>query len=316
MAITMQLGFLGLGKMGSRMVEKLLEGGHSIVVWNRSAETVDNFKSQILQSKLPTQNVVFVDTIEKLVERIESPRIFWIMVPAGEATETVFQELFALSKEGDIIIDGGNANFHDTQRRFSDCLQRGVHFLGVGVSGGIIAGEEGYPLMVGGDKQSYELIQPILDTLSSPHGGHAYLGEGGVGHFVKMVHNGIEYGMMQAIGEGFGVLDKAEYGVDLLDVAKIWQKGTIISSFLIDRAKDALEKNRRLDDIAGVIDATGEAEWTIAEAKKEHIPVPVIEESLQFRLDSKINKEVSQSFAARMVAALRREFGGHGVKKK
>jgi 6-phosphogluconate dehydrogenase len=170
--------------------------------------------------------------------------------------------------------------------------------------------------MVGGDKSAYETIMPLLDSLAKPNGGHAYFGTGGAGHFVKMVHNGIEYGMMQAIGEGFGVLEKSEYQFDLLEVAKLWQKGTIVSSFLIDRAKDALEKDKKLSDIEGVIASTGEAEWTVNAAKQESVPVPVIEESLEFRRQSQTDMAIQNSFAAKMVAALRREFGGHDVKKK
>ncbi len=171
-------------------------------------------------------------------------------------------------------------------------------------------------MMIGGDKEAFEYIKPILDTLQKPHGGYEYFGEGGAGHFVKMVHNGIEYGMMQAIGEGYGVLDKAPYRFDLAQIAKLWQKGTIVSSFLNDCAKDALENDPTLTDIEGVIDATGEAEWTVNQGKKENVPVENIEQSLDFRRRSKTDESVRSSFAARMVAALRREFGGHAVKKK
>lgn len=311
----MQIGFLGLGKMGTRMVEKLLADGHTVVGWNRSQNIVDEFRLILSEKKLG-ERFVAADDIASLVKGLSMPRVIWMMLPAGEATQTVLGELVKYVEPGDIIIDGANAFYKDTQRRSEELRAKGIKFLGIGVSGGIKAAENGYPLMVGGDKNAYEYIQPLLKTLSQPHGGYSYFGEGGAGHFVKMVHNGIEYGMMQAIGEGFGVLEKAPYQLNLLEVADLWQKGTIVSSFLMDCAKDALEKDPRLAGIEGVIDATGEAEWTVEQAKEEHVPAENIEQSLDFRRRSKTDLSVSSSFAARMVAALRREFGGHKVTVK
>lgn len=312
----MQLGFIGLGKMGTRIVEKLLGEGHVVMGWNRSTEAIENFKFQISNSELSAKNFSSAETLEELVKKLERPRIIWSMLPAGEATENALTEVSKYAEKGDIVIDGGNAFYKDTQRRFEEFAKKGILFLGIGVSGGVVAEKTGYPMMAGGDKSAYQYITPILDSLAKPNGGHTYFGEGGAGHFIKMVHNGVEYGMMQAIGEGFGVLEKAPYELDLVSVAKNWQKGTIVSSFLIDRAFDALSKNSELSDIEGVIAATGEAEWTVAEGKKEQVPVDVIEKSLEFRTRSKTEKFVSDSFAARMVAALRREFGGHKVIKK
>jgi 6-phosphogluconate dehydrogenase len=311
----MKIGFIGLGKMGSRIVKKLLAGGHEVVVWNRSEDSILALQQDIRTTNY-VNNLDVASSIQELVNLLGVPKVVWSMLPAGDATETVLQELSKYVGEHDIVIDGGNAHFADTQRRFEEFEKKGVRFLGIGVSGGIIAFEEGYPLMAGGDKSAYDYVSPILETLAQPHGGYSYFGTGGAGHFVKMVHNGIEYGMMQAIGEGFGVLEKAPYQLDLDNVARLWQKGTIVSSFLLDRAYDALEKNPKLDDIAGVIDASGEALWTVAEAQKEGVPVPVIERSLEFRTQSKTDEKVKNSFAARMVAALRREFGGHKVEKK
>lgn len=310
----MKLAFLGLGKMGTRMVEKLLRDGHEIVVWNRTQEISEEFGAVVTQHGL--SGLEIKQTVKEAVASLESAKIVWCMLPAGEASETVLQEVASYLQPEDILIDGANAKFEDTEKRYKEFSQKGFRFLGIGVSGGIIAEKNGYPLMVGGDKAAYESIIPLLDSLAKPNGGHAYFGTGGAGHFVKMVHNGVEYGMMQAIGEGFGVLEKAPYQFDLLEIAKLWQKGTIVDSFLIDRATDALENDPRLDSIIGEIDANGEAEWTVEQGKKEDVFVENIEQSLDFRRRSKIDEKVRDSFAARMVAALRREFGGHKVKKK
>lgn len=313
--MAMKIGFIGLGKMGTRMVEKLLSGGHEVVGWNRSKDVLAQYQL-VLEEKHLANKFTGVHTLEALVQNLEESRIVWSMLPAGEATESIFQEVTKHLSPGDIFIDGGNSFYKDTQRRSEELRVKRILFLGIGVSGGIKASENGYPLMVGGDKEAYQTILPILDTLSKPSGGHEYFGKGGAGHFVKMIHNGIEYGQMQAIGEGFGVLEKSPYDLDLVKVAKNWQKGTIVSSFLIDCAKDALEKNAKLDDIEGVIDATGEALWTVEQGKKEGVPVENIEQSLEFRRRSQTDPAVASSFAARMVASLRREFGGHKVKEK
>lgn len=307
----MQIGFIGLGKMGSRMVQKLLNGGHEVVVWNRSEIPLREFQSKVTSERLQVAN-----GIKDLVSKLEKPRIIWLMLTAGEATESVLTELAKYVESEDIVIDGGNAHFKDTQRRYETFQMDTISYLGIGVSGGVLAVDNGYPLMVGGTKSAYDHITPLLDTLSNPHGGHTYFGEGGAGHFVKMVHNGIEYGMMQSIAEGFGVLDKGAYTLDLVEVAKLWQKGTIISSFLIDRAKDALEKDPELSQISGIVDASGEGEWTVQQGKESGVPVENIEQSLVFRKRSQVEKEVSETFAAKMVAALRHEFGGHRVHAK
>jgi 6-phosphogluconate dehydrogenase len=311
----MKIGILGLGKMGSRIAEKLMREGHQVVVWNRSENAVLHFKLQVKDFVLPG-DVETALTIQELIAKLPSPRVLWLMLPAGEATETVLQEAVSNLGEEDIIIDGGNAMYKDTERRYQSLKEKNIRFLGIGVSGGVKAFDNGYPLMAGGDKRAYEYIAPVLDSLAKPNGGHVYLGEGGSGHFVKMVHNGIEYGMMQAIGEGFGILDKAPYPLDLQKVAELWQKGTIVSGFLMECAKDAIITDPQLKSIDGVIDATGEAEWTVTQGREEGVPVENIEQSLHFRNRSKTDKEISGSYAARMVAALRREFGGHAVKSK
>ncbi|OGI90123.1 6-phosphogluconate dehydrogenase (decarboxylating) [Candidatus Nomurabacteria bacterium RIFCSPLOWO2_01_FULL_40_15] len=311
----MQLGFIGLGRMGNRMVTKLLEGGHEVVIWNRTEEKVVALRTQVsglrIQGKL-----IAADSIDDLVKKLDPPRIIWSMLPSGDPTEQTLSEISKYIEKDDIVIDGGNAHYPDTQRRFEEFTKKGIRFLGIGVSGGVIAARDGYPLMVGGDRSAYDHIKPILDTLSKPAGGHEYFGEGGAGHFVKMVHNGIEYGYMQSIGEGFGVLEKSPYNLDLVKVARLYTKGTLLSGFMMDRTVESLEKDPKLEQLDGVIDASGEGEWTINEGKKLGVPIDVIEESFEFRKKSKTDKNISSSFAARLVAALRQAFGGHEVKKK
>lgn len=261
----MNIGFIGLGKMGSRMVKKLQSDKHQVSVWNRTPQ-----KTQEL--RIMNQELRAADTIKDLVQNLSVPRIIWLMVPAA-AVDEVLKEVKKYVKKGDIVIDGGNSHYKDTEKRYKEFTDLGIHFLGIGTSGGILAVDNGYPFMVGGSKQGYEIIVPILNSLSKPNGGHEYFGEGGAGHFVKMIHNGIEYGIMQSLGEGFEVLEKSKYKFNLLDVAKLWQKGTLVSGFMLDRAKDALSKNSNLDDIVGVIDASGEALWTLEAAKEEKVPV-------------------------------------------
>ena len=321
----MQLGFIGLGRMGTRMVIKLLEGGHEVVVWNRTEEKVSALSAQVSGFRLKGKLIV-AGSIEDLVNKLDKPRIIWSMLPAGAATKEILDQVFDRESQtesveddveaGDILIDGGNAHYADTQKRFEEFMQKGIRFLGIGVSGGVIAARDGYPLMVGGDRSAYDHIKPILDTLAKPAGGHEYFGEGGAGHFVKMVHNGIEYGYMQSIGEGFGVLEKSPYNLDLKKVARLYTKGTLLSGFMMDRTVESLEKDPKLEQLDGVIDASGEGEWTINEAKKLQVPIDVIEESFEFRKRSKTDKNISSSFAARLVAALRQAFGGHEVKKR
>ncbi len=302
----MKIGFIGLGKMGNRMVGKLVLEGHEVFVWNRTERVSKDLQKEIKKVKVSS-------SIKELIESLPKQAIVWIMV-SHNAVDSVLDEVKKYIKKEDIVIDGGNSHFTKTEKRFNDFDKLGVHFLGVGTSGGILAVKNGYPFMVGGSKKGYEIIKPILNSLAKPNGGHEYFGKGGAGHFIKMIHNGIEYGIMQSLGEGFEVLEKSKYNFNLLDVAKLWQKGTLVSGFMLDRAKDALQKNNKLDDIVGIIDASGEALWTIEQARTEKVPVEIIERSLDYRKRSKTDKKIQKSFTARMVAALRREFGGHSVK--
>ena len=312
----MRIGFIGLGRMGNRMVMKLLGEGHEVIVWNRTKEKVEEFKKEAD----PNWKLTSAESVKKLVESAVSseggPRIIWSMLPAGEATEKILEEIGKHVKSGDIVVDGGNSKYTDTQRRWEDFSKKGIEFLGIGVSGGVIAVKEGYPLMAGGSLSAYEYIEPLLEALAKPGGGHEYFGEGGAGHFVKMVHNGIEYGVMQSIGEGFGVMEKSPYKLDLLKVAQLYQKGTLNAGFMMQRTIEALEKDPDLSKLTGFIEASGEGDWTVEEAKREGVPIDVIETSLEFRTKSRKDKNIASSFAARMVAALRNAFGGHEVKEK
>lgn len=305
----MKLAILGLGKMGKGISEKLLLDGHEIVIWNRSRESIEAFLSE-------EKKVEAAFALSELETLLSTPRIIWSMLPSGDPTEIIMEQILTIAKQGDIVIDGGNAHFRDTERRSALFSQKGISFFGIGVSGGVRGLHNGFSLMVGGEKEVYNTLVPLFKSLSKPHGAYAYFGKGGAGHFVKMVHNGIEYGMMQALGEGFGVLQSSDYNLDLPIVAKTWQKGTIISSFLVDRVVDVLEDDAKLAHIIGNINATGEAAWTVEEAEKKHLPISIIKESLEFRLASQKDSDIQKTTAARLISALRNAFGGHEVKKR
>lgn len=296
----MQIGILGLGRMGSGIANKLNNSGHEVIGWNRTPQS-EQFKT--------------VKSIKDLVQILKRPRVIWLMLPQGKPTDEVLSEVQKYIEKGDIVVDGGNAHYKDTEKRFKDLSKREIGFIGIGVSGGIHGQKNGFALMAGGNLSAFQYIKPILKTLSEPKGSFDYFGEGGAGHFVKMVHNGIEYGMMQSIGEGFEVLKKSTYKFDLLKIAKVWQRGTIISSFLIDRAKDALEEDNDLSKISGSIPRGGEGDWTVEAAKEEKVNVELIEAAVQYRKRSETDKKIQNSYTAKMINALRGAFGGHPVKK-
>lgn len=311
----MQIAILGMGKMGRNLAEKLLTEGHDVVVWNRSHETLEEMRVE-KADYIVKQKLHIVHQLDELHDALTKPRVAWLMLPSGAATEEVLTKLQAgIVDQSDIVIDGGNAFYEDTQKRYESFESTGIKYLGIGVSGGIHGRENGYPLMVGGDKSAYAYITPILDSLAKPNGGHTFFGEGGAGHFVKMVHNGIEYGMMQAIAEGFAVLARSDYKLNLVDIGNNWQRGSIVASSLVYNAVSALIKDHNLDQFDGYIDAKGEGEWTVKTAEMLNIPVPVIEASLEFRKKSQYDKAVQDTFVAKMVAALRHEFGGHELHK-
>lgn len=308
----MKIGFIGLGKMGGRMSEKLLKEGHAIVGLDLSADAREALKTKFPKSS----ELTIVENLSELIEKLPKPKVLYLMLPAGNPTEKTLEQIESLVEEDDIVIDGGNSKFEDTDRHAKIFEAKNIRFLGIGISGGIVAVNDGYPMMVGGDKSAYEYLKPILDSLAKPSGGHEYFGTGGAGHYVKMVHNGIEYPIMQALGEGFGVLANSPYNLDLVKVAKLYQKGTLVSGFMLDRALEALEDDT-INKVEGVIgSASGEAAWTVDEAKKYNLPAESIEQSIDFRKRSTNDPWVQKSFAARMVGALRIKFGGHPVKKK
>ena len=287
----MKLGMIGLGRMGGNMVQRLEQDGHEVVTYTRSGGGT-------------------VSTIEELVSELEAPRVAWMMVPAGDATEATFTTLLGLLETGDIIVDGGNSNFRDSKRRHAEALERGIRFVDAGVSGGIWGLEVGYCLMAGGDDDAVAIVEPAFRTLA-PEDGYAHCGPSGAGHFVKMVHNGIEYGLMQAYAEGFEIMHASEYDFDLHEIAGIWRYGSVVRSWLLELLYAAIEQHGSgLDDIAGYVQDSGEGRWTIEEAINEDVPAPVIAAALFARFSSRQD----ESFAAKVSAALREQFGGHAIK--
>jgi 6-phosphogluconate dehydrogenase len=299
--------------MGKLIVDKLMNEGHQVIVWNRSQEKLDQLRVEkadyIVKGKFS-----IVRNIEEFRQTLLKPRIIWSMLPAGEATNTMLGQLIDVVESGDILIDGGNSHYKDTQVWFDKCAAKKLTFVGIGVSGGIYGLENGLSLMVGGTQGAYDYLVPILDSLAKPKGAHAYVGTGGAGHFVKMVHNGIEYGMMQAIAEGYGILAKSDYHFNLINVSDIYLQGSIISSFLVWTTREALKKDPSLSKYSGYIGSTGEGKWTLEQAKETHVPAPVLEQALLFRDRSTYDKAVQETFVAKLVQALRHEFGGHGEK--
>ena len=300
----MQLGMVGLGKMGSFMTTRLLAGGHGVVATDLSQQAVDRAVKQGARGE---------SSLRELVAALDTPRAIWVMVPAGSATEQTVSELAELVDRDDVVIDGGNSNYKDSMRRATLLAARGIHFLDVGTSGGVWGLKEGYSLMIGGDAGAADRLRPIFETLApAADRGWARVGPSGAGHFVKMVHNGIEYGMMQAYAEGFSILKhKEELELDLAQVAEVWRNGSVVRSWLLDLTASALEKSATLEDIAPYVSDSGEGRWTVAEAIDLDVPAPVITLALLQRLRSRD----SESFADRLLAALRNEFGGHAVRR-
>jgi len=296
----MELGIYGLGRMGANMALRLVQGGHRVVASNRSPGPVD---------EAAKNGCVPAYTIEEMVSKLEaSPKIVWLMVPAGKVTDDTLDHVMTLLKPGDIIIDGGNSNFHDTERRAERVTANGMHFMDCGTSGGIWGLKVGYSLMIGGEEETYKHCEPIFKTLA-PENGYGYMGRSGAGHFVKMVHNGVEYGMLQAYGEGFEILEKSNFDLDLLKVTQVWRNGSVVRSWLLDLAELAFQKDQKLESIRGYVDDSGEGRWTVQAAIDEDVPAPVITLSLLARFASRQD----ESFSAKVIAALRNEFGGHAM---
>lgn len=299
----MQLGMVGLGKMGANMTTRLQQGGHAVVAYDRSADAV---------KAVAADGATGASSLADLVGKLQgSPKVVWVMVPSGKATDDTIDELAGLLGKGDVIIDGGNSNYKEGLAAYDRCKAKGVSLVDAGTSGGVWGLKEGYCLMVGGDDVAVKACEPAFLTLA-PKDGYAHVGPAGAGHFSKMVHNGIEYGLLQAYGEGFEILEKAPFTFDLEQLAKLWGHASVVRSWLLELAALAFAADPGLKDIRGYVDDTGEGRWTVQAAIDENVPAPVITMSLFSRFVSR----QEESFSAKVIAALRNQFGGHAVKKE
>ena len=296
----MQLGLIGLGRMGSGMTLRLLQGGHQVMVYDRVPEA---------GAALAGKGATVSGSLEDLGEKLKAPRVVWLMIPAGPPVDDAIQRLSGTLSPGDIIIDGGNSNYKDSIRRAETLRSQQIEFLDVGVSGGIWGLKVGFNLMAGGNQASFKQVEPIFQTLAPPDG-YAYVGPSGAGHYAKMVHNGIEYSMLQGYAEGFEILKAAPFGFDLLQLARLWNHGSVIRSWLLELAQDAFTRDPDLSHIRGYVDDSGEGRWTLQEAIDHAVPAPALAMSLFMRFRSRQD----DSFSDKVIAALRNEFGGHPVK--
>jgi 6-phosphogluconate dehydrogenase len=295
-----QIGMVGLGRMGAGLARRLLRGGHAVVGYDPDEAT---------SSALAREGVRAAPSLEELVAALEPPRTVWVMVPAGAVTDKTVSRLADLLGAGDILIDGGNSNHRDSVRRAGELAAHGIRFLDVGTSGGVWGLGEGFCLMVGGEADAFRHVEPALATLAPEHG-YAHVGAAGAGHFTKMVHNGIEYGMLQSIAEGFELLHASDYGFDLAEVAELWRHGSVVRSWLLDLAARAYAADPELAGLRGYVEDSGEGRWTVQEAIDHDVPAPVLTLALQMRLRSR----QQDSYAGKVVAALRNQFGGHATK--
>jgi len=301
----MKAGMIGLGKMGANMARRLMSGGHEIIGYNRT--------KSVTQKMAEGENLIPTYSFEELINSLPKPHVVWIMVPAGNPIESMIEKIKPHLEPGDILVDGGNSNYKDTVRRGITLKQNGIHFIDVGTSGGIWGLAEGYSMMVGGEVKAVEHITPLLETLApGPDQGWGHVGPMGSGHFVKMVHNGIEYGLMQAYAEGFEILKfKDEFSLDLHQISEIWRHGSVVRSWLLDLTASALKENPELEGIKGWVADSGHGRWTVFESIDLDVPAPVITAALQARFVSR--KE--ENFAAKLLSSMRNQFGGHAVKK-
>jgi 6-phosphogluconate dehydrogenase len=298
----MKIGFVGLGKMGANMTERLLERGHAVVAFDVDPASV---------AAVGRKGAEPASSLKDLAARLEPPRSVWVMVPSGEATEETIRSLAGILGGGDVIIDGGNSHYTDSVRRARDLKDHGLSFIDCGTSGGVWGLKEGYCLMAGGEKEAVERLRPVFEALAPP-GGFAHLGPSGAGHFVKMVHNGIEYGLLQAYAEGFELLDaKKDFELDLPAIARLWGQGSVVRSWLLELAVEALGKDPHLQELKGYVADSGEGRWTVFEAIDRAVPAP----AMALALFARFRSRQEDSYAARFVAALRNEFGGHAIKK-
>jgi 6-phosphogluconate dehydrogenase len=297
----MQIGFVGLGRMGANMVRRLLRDEHEVIAYNRTPEKTREIEGEGAGAAF---------SIEELVSKLQKPRAVWIMVPAGDATEAQIAELMEHLEPGDTIIDGGNTNFHDDQRRHGELAKKGVNYVDAGTSGGIWGLQVGYCLMVGGDAAAVKPLEPLFTSLA-PKGGYLHVGGPGAGHYVKMVHNGIEYGLMQAYAEGFEIMHANEYELDLAAISELWMQGSVVRSWLLELLGRAYRaQGQDLEHLKGYVEDSGEGRWTVQDAIDHDVPAPVITLSLLTRFRSR----QEDSYGGKVLAALRNEFGGHAVK--
>jgi len=298
----MKIGFIGLGKMGFNMVQRLMNDGHEVVVWNRASEPI---------KEIEKKGAIAASSVEDLVKKLPEKKIVWLMVPSGKPVDQNIDELAKYLKKDDIIIDGGNSFWRETQQRSEKLAKSGIHYLDCGTSGGVWGLQNGYCLMYGGEKTAADFVEPIFNTLA-PENGYVYCGQSGTGHMVKMVHNGIEYGMMQAYAEGFEILEKSPYKINLTKVADAWQYGSVVRSWLLELAVNAFKDDPKLEKLKDYVQDSGEGRWTVQTAMDFDVPAHVITASLYTRFQSRQD----ESFAMKVLAALRNQFGGHAVKTK
>jgi 6-phosphogluconate dehydrogenase len=299
----MDIAMVGLGRMGGNMARRLVGGGHRVVVWNRTYAKAE---------ELAKEGAEPVRELADVVAAQRAPRVIWLMLPYGDPTQEAIDQLVPLLAEGDILVDGGNSPFQLDIARGAALADKGIRYLDAGTSGGVWGLEVGYCLMVGGERSGFDHIEPLLKTLAPPGHGYEYCGGHGSGHFVKMVHNGIEYGMMQAYAEGFELLQATEWDLDLASIADLWNQGSVVRSWLLELAADAFSKDPGLEDITGYVEDTGEGRWTVEQAIQHSVPMPAISAALFMRFRSR----QADTFAGKVLAALRNEFGGHAVQEK
>ena len=297
----MRIGMVGLGRMGGNMVTRLIRGGHEVVAYTRDQSKVQ---------KAVEGGALGAKDLKELVAQLPAPRAIWIMVPAGKPTQDMIDSLVPLLSKGDLLIDGGNSKYTDDIERAEKLKPQGIHYMDAGTSGGVWGLKVGYCLMVGGEVLDFQHVEPVLKTLAPPNG-YMHCGPAGAGHFVKMVHNGIEYGMMQAYAEGFEIMEASRYDVDLAKVANLWNQGSVVRSWLLELTALALEADPSLDKLAPYVEDSGEGRWTVEESINLSVPAPVIALALQLRFRSRQDN----SFSSRMLAAMRQQFGGHAVKE-
>lgn len=298
----MEIGIIGLGKMGYNLALNIKDHHHRVVAYNRSHEKIKEAEAE---------GLIGAYSIEELVSKLGAPRIIWLMVPAGNPVDEMIENLIPLLDKGDIIIDGGNSNYKDTLRRSSSLREKGLHFVDVGTSGGVEGARNGACMMIGAEEDTFKAIEPIIKDICLEKG-YLHTGKNGSGHFVKMIHNGIEYGMLQAMGEGFEILEKSQFDLDYKEIARVWNHGSVIRGWLMELMERAFEKDPQLETIKGIVHSSGEGLWTVQEALDLQVPAPVITDSLFVRYRS----QQEDTFTGKVIAALRNEFGGHSVEKK